>query len=130
MLITKNTTFKKEVLDITEDINTLVKKIKIGKGLCHVFIKHSTCALTILDLDPGSDKDYLDFLDSLIPKIKFRHPHDPDHFPDHFFSSLIGTSLILPIESFKISLGDWQRIALIELNGPRKRYLKVSFIKL
>jgi secondary thiamine-phosphate synthase enzyme len=120
----------KEVIDITELINSEIKKQNIKRGLVNLFLLHTTAALTTADLDPGTDLDMLDAFNVLIPKINYRHPHDPSHVPDHILSSIIGTSLTLPIENNEFLLGDWQRIVLIEFSGPRKRKIKINFFDL
>lgn len=90
-----------------------------------VFLKHTTAALTFADLDPGTDLDFLDFLKRITPKVKYRHPHDPSHAPDHLLASLIGQSLFVPHKNGKLDLGTWQRIILVELDGPRERSVVV-----
>jgi secondary thiamine-phosphate synthase enzyme len=120
----------KEVIDITELINSEIKKQNIKRGLINLFLLHTTAALTTADLDPGTDLDMLDAFNVLIPKLNYRHPHDPSHVPDHILSSIIGTSLTLPIENNELLLGDWQRIVLIEFSGPRKRKIKINFFDL
>ncbi|MGC8776212.1 MAG: secondary thiamine-phosphate synthase enzyme YjbQ [Minisyncoccia bacterium] len=122
---TKN---KKEIIDLTDLINLEIKKLKIKQGLVSLFLLHTTCALTTADLDPGTDLDMLDAFEKLIPKLNYRHPHNPEHVPDHILSSLIGTSLILPVENSKLLLGTWQRVVLIEFDGPRERKIKINFI--
>ena len=119
----------KEVIDITDEIEA-----ELGKhtGLVNVFLTHTTAAITTADLDPGTDLDYIkviDFLRQFMPNLNFNHPHNPSHFPDHFFSSLIGTSLTLPFKNGKLMLGTWQRIVLIEFDGPRERNINLTFIK-
>ena len=118
----------KEVIDVTDQINAEIKKYGIKSGLCHLFLTHTTAALTTADLDPGTDLDMLEAFDALVPKLKFRHPHDPSHVPDHILSSLIGASVLVPIEKEQLILGTWQRIVLIEFDGPRDREIIISFI--
>lgn len=121
-------TKKGEVLDITDKINEFLKDEKAEDGLVHLFLTHTTAALTTADLDPGTDLDMLDAFEAMIPKLKYRHPHDPSHVPDHILSSLIGTSLTLPVKAGKLVLGTWQRVVLIEFDGPRERRIIVSFL--
>jgi secondary thiamine-phosphate synthase enzyme len=64
----------------------------------------------------------------MIPKLKYRHPHDPSHVGDHIMSSIIGTSLILPFENKNLVLGTWQRVVLIEFDGPRERKIFIKII--
>jgi secondary thiamine-phosphate synthase enzyme len=116
---------KREVLDITDNVEALLQKNQ-GAGICNLFILHTTAALTTADLDPGTDLDMLDAFEAMIPKLRYRHPHNPAHMPDHILSTLIGTSVVLPFEHGKLVLGTWQRIVLIELDGPRERNLTMT----
>ena len=125
--ISVKTRNKREVLDITDTVEALLEKNHAkGTGICNLFILHTTAALTTADLDPGTDLDMLDAFEAMIPKLRYRHPHNPAHVPDHILSSLIGPSVALPFEHGKILLGTWQRIVLIELDGPRERDLVVT----
>jgi secondary thiamine-phosphate synthase enzyme len=125
--ITIRTRKRREVLDITNTIESLLEKNDSqATGICNLFILHTTAALTTADLDPGTDLDMLDAFEAMIPKLRYRHPHNPAHVPDHILSTLIGTSVALPFERGKLVLGTWQRIVLIELDGPRQRDLVVT----
>ncbi|HXZ41280.1 MAG TPA: secondary thiamine-phosphate synthase enzyme YjbQ [Terriglobales bacterium] len=120
---------KREVVDITEAIEDLLRKERIdGTGICSLSILHTTAALTTADLDPGTDLDMLDAFEAIIPKLRYRHPHNPAHVPDHILSALIGTSVSMPFEHGKMLLGTWQRVVLIELDGPREREIVVSLL--
>jgi secondary thiamine-phosphate synthase enzyme len=115
---------KREVLDITDLIEQHLGKNSFG--VCHLLVLHTTAALTTADLDPGTDLDMLDAFEGMIPKLRYRHPHNPAHVPDHILSALIGTSVTLPFENKKLVLGTWQRVVLVELDGPRERELAIS----
>lgn len=119
----------KQVVDITDEINDLLVKKDINDGVCVLFLKHTTAALTTADLDPGTDLDLLDAFEEMAPKLAYRHPHDPSHVPDHILSSLIGTSLTVPIENRELVLGTWQRVILLEFSGPRTRELTLLVFK-
>ncbi len=62
----------------------------------------------------------------MIPKLKYRHPHNPAHVPAHLASSIIGPSVTVPVVDGQLVLGTWQRIILVELDGPRERELVVT----
>jgi secondary thiamine-phosphate synthase enzyme len=118
---------KREVVDITDALeNWLGKKHPDNHGICNLLILHTTAALTTADLDPGTDLDMLDAFEAMVPKLRYRHPHDPAHVPDHILSSLIGTSVALPFDRGKMLLGTWQRVVLIELDGPREREIVLT----
>jgi secondary thiamine-phosphate synthase enzyme len=123
------TTKKDEVFDITYEVQKVVSAQEKENGLCNIFIAHTTCSVTTADLDPGTDVDLLRFLRSLVPpKMEFLHPHDPKHAPDHLISSVIGQSVTIPFENKKLMHGTWQRIVLVELDGPREREINVSIV--
>lgn len=119
---------KRQVIDITEEVNRQLKKSEMTEGLCNIFLLHTTAALTVADLDPGgTDLDYLEAFEKMVPELTFRHPHNPAHMPDHILSSLIGVSLSLPFKDKKLVLGLWQRVVMIEFDGPRQRKIIMSF---
>jgi secondary thiamine-phosphate synthase enzyme len=124
--ITVTTRKKDEVVDITNTVEAVLHEMTPVDGVCCLFVAHTTCALTTADLDPGTDRDLLDALRRLLPAMSYRHPHDPAHTPDHLLSSLIGSSLTIPYTNQKLALGTWQRVVLIELDGPRRRTLHIS----
>lgn len=127
-MLTIKTTKNQEIIDITEEINKFLTSQEKENGLIFIFALHTTCALMTADLDPGADSDYLNTFEKIIPKLKYHHPHNPEHFPDHFLSSLIGTSLLLPFEKKNLILGTWQRVVLVELDGPRERKMILKII--
>lgn len=124
--ITVATKRKDQVVDITEAIETQLRNGQQTDGVCVVFAAHTTCALTTADLDPGTDQDLLNALRHLLPQLSYRHPHDPSHTPDHLLSSIIGPSVTIPYRNHKLLLGTWQRVILVELDGPRQRTLHIT----
>ena len=126
--LTIKTHKKREIVDITEHLESLLWKQYGDKtGICQLSVLHTTAALTTADLDPGTDLDMLDAFEHLIPKLQYRHPHNPAHTPDHILSTLIGTSLALMLDRGLLLLGTWQRVVLVELDGPRERELVLAF---
>ena len=120
---------KREVMDITEQVQAELRRSQAQEsGVCHLVVLHTTAALTTADLDPGTDLDMLDAFEAMIPKLRYRHPHNPAHVPDHILSALIGTSLVLPVERGALVLGTWQRVVLMEFDGPRERHGVLSLI--
>ena len=124
--VTVKTRKKREVLDITDLIEERLVSSPMSTGVCNLLVLHTTAALTTADLDPGTDLDLLDAFEAMVPKLRYRHPHNPAHVGDHIMSALIGTSVSLPFETKKLLLGTWQRVVLIELDGPREREIALS----
>jgi secondary thiamine-phosphate synthase enzyme len=118
---------KRQVIDITDQINSALAGR--ASGVVVVTVLHTTAAVTTADLDPGTDLDLLDALESLIPHRPWRHPHNPEHAPDHLLSSIIGPSVTLPVQNGQLVLGTWQRVILIELDGPRRRQLVCTLLQ-
>jgi secondary thiamine-phosphate synthase enzyme len=119
---------KRQIVDITDYIQSALQKKSGTTGACQLAVLHTTAALTTADLDPGTDLDMLDAFEAMMPKLRYRHPHNPAHVPDHILSSLIGTSVTQPVESGQLVLGTWQRIILVELDGPREREVVLTFL--
>jgi secondary thiamine-phosphate synthase enzyme len=117
---------KREIVDITDQV---ARHLPRETGVCCLNVLHTTAALTTADLDPGTDLDMLDAFEAMVPRLRYRHPHNPEHVPDHILSSLIGTALTLPVEAGALVLGTWQRVILVELDGPRERELTLQFLK-
>jgi secondary thiamine-phosphate synthase enzyme len=118
---------EREIIDITQEVQKRVPRHKITEGLCNLFVLHTTAALTTADLDPGTKDDFLDAFEALIPKLQYRHPHNPGHVKDHIMATILGPHLVVPIEKGNLMLGAWQKIILVELGGPRERNVVVSF---
>ena len=122
-----HTTKEREIIDITEKIQRYIPRHIITEGVCNLFVLHTTAALTTADLDPGTADDFLDAFEALIPRLQYRHPHNPGHVKDHIMATILGASLTVPIEKGELMLGAWQKIILVELGGPRERNIVVSF---
>ena len=128
--LTIKTHKKREILDITEQLEALLWKHYPEKtGICQLNVLHTTAALATADLDPGTDLDMLDAFEHMIPNLSYRHPHDPRHVPDHILSTIIGTSVSMMVDRGLLLLGTWQRVVLVELDGPRERELVLGFVE-
>ena len=129
--ITVETDKEKEIVDITDKISRIVKVSEIKTGFAHLFLAHTTAALTTAYLDPEEELEIFDLFEVAVPsRISLRNPHEHTHrltrMPDHFLASFLGPSLSIPIENSNILLGEFQRLVLVELNGPRSRQIIVG----
>jgi secondary thiamine-phosphate synthase enzyme len=113
-----------DVLDITPQVEQRLGAAK--DGLCVVFVRHTTAGLSVGEYSEGTGEDLLEVMQKIVPEIDFRHGHDPSHAPDHMASSILGASLSIPVVGGKLALGTWQRILLLEFNGPREREILVQ----
>jgi secondary thiamine-phosphate synthase enzyme len=118
----------KQVLDITDRVEQFISEAGVRDGLCNVYVRHTTAAITTGEAIEGTDEDLMETLERMIPEIRFRHAHDPSHAPDHMIGSIVGPGLSLPVRSGRLMLGTWQRVLLVECNGPRDRQVVVTLI--
>lgn len=123
-----NTAAAKEIVDLTDRLEQVIRKAKLQEGLCALFVTHTTAALTTGEIGEGTDEDLLEVVEEIIPRIRFQHAHNPAHAWSHMASSILGPSLTVPVSTGKLVLGTWQSVMLVELDGPRERTLYVTLI--
>ncbi len=115
-----STSKKQEVIDITDKVNSIIKKSKIKNGICNVFAAHATASIIINEnYDPDICLDLLDALNKLIPSGIWRHDRIDGNGDAHIKSAILGPSETIPIKDGELSLGRWQSIMMVELDGPR-----------
>ncbi|MCC2643910.1 MAG: uncharacterized protein K0S45_4323 [Nitrospira sp.] len=118
----------KQVVDLTDRIEAVIGTAKMREGLCCLFVTHTTAAVTTGEIGEGTEQDFLQVVEEVIPRIRFRHAHDPSHAWSHMASSILGPSLTIPVSSGKLVLGTWQAVMLVELDGPREREVHVTLM--
>ena len=123
-LITVQSTDREQVLDITKQVASLATSMT--EGVCSLFTKHTTCALTILTNEDGIAEDFLAVLHKLVPQTDAYVHDSADHVRAHVLSALVGPSLTVPVHGGQLGLGEFQRIVLVEFEGPRERTIEVS----
>jgi secondary thiamine-phosphate synthase enzyme len=87
-------------------------------GMCQVFIQHTSASLTINEnADPTVRRDFETFFNKAIPENDPDYVHNsegPDDMPAHLKTSLLGSSVLIPITNGQLALGIWQGIYLCE----------------
>jgi secondary thiamine-phosphate synthase enzyme len=112
-----------EMIDITAGVRRLVKESGVVRGMCHLYVPHTTAAITINEnTDPNVRKDMIKELLKTIP-LQDNYLHAEGNAAAHILSSLLGTSQSIFVENGKVVLGTWQAIYFCELDGPRSRTL-------
>jgi secondary thiamine-phosphate synthase enzyme len=108
-----------DIIDITEELSSLVKQSTIENGTVTVFISGSTAAITTIEYEPGLIHDFPEMVSRIVPNdIEYKHDntwHDGNGH-SHVKASLIGPSLTVPIVYGKLALGTWQQIVLLEMD--------------
>ncbi|MHA1340791.1 MAG: secondary thiamine-phosphate synthase enzyme YjbQ [Promethearchaeota archaeon] len=120
-----NTKKQEEMIDITDDICSIVKKTGFKNGFCKIFVKHTTAGITINEnADVDVKRDLIQLLKKAFPKGRFYHSEG--NSDAHLKSSLIGCQIDVPIQNNELLLGTWQGIYFWEFDGPRTRYIIIQ----
>ena len=127
-----NTNGDDDIINITTNLENILKKTTIENGIACVYVAGSTGAITTMEYEPGLLKDLPRAMETIAPKnIHYDHHetwHD-DNGHSHIRASFIGPSLTIPIRNHQIIHGTWQQIVFLELDtSPRKRTLFVQII--
>lgn len=120
---------REEMIDITGQIRSAVKRSGVGSGLCFVFCPHTTAGVTIQEnADPDVKSDMIRQLAKTIPKDgPFKHSEG--NSDAHIKSSVVGVGVTVMVEDGKPVLGRWQAIFFCEFDGPRERRVQVRVMK-
>jgi secondary thiamine-phosphate synthase enzyme len=115
-----------DVIDLTDEVKKVVKDSGINTGLIHLFVQHSTAALTTIEFEPGVLQDLKRALSVLAPdNADYAHNTrwGDGNGRSHVKAALVGPSLMVPIEGNNLLCGTWQQIVLLELdvNAGRER---------
>jgi len=118
---------KREVLiNITSEVNEIVRESAIKEGVCRIFVPHTTAGITINEnADPAVMKDIINFLGKLIPQSA-SFSHMEGNSDAHIKSSITGPSLDIIIHNGSLVLGTWQGLMFAEYDGPRNRKVLVQ----
>jgi secondary thiamine-phosphate synthase enzyme len=122
-----------EVVDLTDRVMDYVRAFKIREGLVTVWSMHTTCALFINESQRALIVDLKRFLEDIVARDRYYMHNDPEHSDcdrmnadSHLRATLLGHSLTLQISGGEVVLGQWQRILMAELDGPRARTVRVQ----
>jgi secondary thiamine-phosphate synthase enzyme len=115
-----------DIIDITPQVKKVVQESKVQEGIVHLFVQHSTAALTTIEFEPGVLSDLRRALSVLAPN-NTDYAHNArwgdGNGRSHVKAALVGPSLTLPVKGGTLMCGTWQQIVLIEcdVNAGRER---------
>jgi secondary thiamine-phosphate synthase enzyme len=132
-----STSGRLEFQDLTEQVLAYVQRSGVKEGIVGLWSTHTTCALFINECQDALLNDLEHFLEGLVPRDR-PYRHNDQRFSDcdrlnadaHLRATLLSHSLMLPISDGEVVLGQWQRILLAELDGPRSRALRIQVLGL
>ncbi|MEM8738493.1 MAG: secondary thiamine-phosphate synthase enzyme YjbQ [Planctomycetota bacterium] len=117
--------------EITDRIAAAVRVSGLNVGTAHVFVRHTSCSLVLMEnADPSARVDLEAYLDRLVPEDEpyFTHTAEgPDDMPSHIKMALTRTSETIPFADGRLLLGAWQGLFLWEhRRRPHTRQLVVT----
>ena len=118
-----------ELVDISRDVEEVVKKSGMSEGLCVVHATHSTVAIIVNEHEVGLMSDIVKKVQQEFPKgAGWLHDRVDDNADAHLASSFLGQTRVLPVRNASLVRGTWQNIFLLELDGPLARRVTVEVI--
>jgi secondary thiamine-phosphate synthase enzyme len=122
-----STTRPRELIDVTDAVVRAIVELGVREGAVLVASPHTTAGVTINEgYDPEVAGDLVRRLERLAPRQGQDDRHDEGNSDAHLAVALVGTSVVIPVVEDGLRLGRWQRIFLLEWDGPRARRLLVS----
>lgn len=117
-----------EFVDITREVEDIIRQAGVQEGICVIYSPHTTAGLTINEnADPSVKEDIQNHLSKLVPPHA-GYKHLEGNADSHIKTSIIGPSLSLIITGGKLLLGTWQGIFFAEFDGPRNRHVYVKIL--
>jgi secondary thiamine-phosphate synthase enzyme len=122
-----------ELVDLTDRIMGYVRRLNVKEGMITLWSMHTTCALFINEFQTALLVDIKKFLEEMVARDRYYMHNDPDHSDcdrmnadSHLRAMLLGHTLTLQVSGGEVVLGQWQRILMAELDGPRARTLRAQ----
>src|SRR4051812_8517244 len=122
-----------QLVDLTVRVMDFVRRVDVREGLVSLWSMHTTCALFINENQTALLTDIQRFLEKMVARDAEWMHNDPDHSDcdrmnadSHLRALMLGHSLTLQVSGGEDVLGQWQRILMAELDGPRARTLRIQ----
>lgn len=127
--INVKTRSRAEFVNITSDVQKIVKESGIKSGICYVYVPHTTAGVTINEgADPSVVRDMQVFFNKLVPHSG-DYMHMEGNSDAHIKTALAGPSQVIIVNDGKLLLGTWQAIFFCEFDGARDRRVHVKIMK-
>ena len=124
-----------ELINITRDLNEVVRKHGLKAGFVVVQSLHTTTAVFINEFQQALMDDIKAFLERIVGRIDYWRHNDPKlsecdrkNADSHLRAMLLGHTLSVPVRNGALALGNWQSIILAELDGPRERAVQIQVL--
>lgn len=126
-----NTSRRREFINITPEINSILRESGIKEGLCLVNAMHITASIFINDDEPGLHNDFEKWLEKLAPEkpySQYNHNGFEDNADAHIKRSVMGREAVIAITNGELDFGPWEQIFYGEFDGKRRKRVLVKII--
>jgi secondary thiamine-phosphate synthase enzyme len=111
-----------ELIDITDQVRTVVARSGISNGIVQVYAQGATAAIMIQEnWDESVQDDVISFLSKIIPKGVWQHDAQDGNGDAHLKAGIVGPSEMVPLIDGELGLSRWQNIFFCEFDGPRSK---------
>ncbi len=126
-----NITKRRELINITSDVNECLRESGIQEGLCLVNAMHISASVFINDDESGLHHDFEVWLEKLAPEkpySQYRHNGYEDNADAHLKRTIMGREVVVAITAGQLDFGPWEQIFYGEFDGKRKKRVLVKII--
>jgi len=124
-----------ELVDLTKQVMEFVRRFNMKEGLVSLWSMHTTCSLFINEFQTALLTDIKRFLEQMVARDAEWMHNNPEHSDcdrmnadSHLRAVLLGHHVTLQVSGGEVVLGQWQRILMAELDGPRARSLRIQIL--
>jgi secondary thiamine-phosphate synthase enzyme len=129
--LTFNTTTRREIINITAQVEAAVRKSGVKEGLCLVNAMHITSSVFINDNEAGLHRDFIEWLEKLAPYGKDAYRHNltgEDNADAHLKRTIMGREVVVAVTGGKLDFGPWEQIFYGEFDGRRRKRALIKII--
>ena len=124
------TSNRKEIINITSEVEDIIKKSGVKEGLCLINSMHITSSVFINDEESGLKKDFMNWLEGLAPQNPnyLHHQTGEDNADSHLKRTIMGREVVIAITNGKLDFGPWEQIFYGEFDGQREKRVLIKII--
>ena len=129
--LTFNTRNRYDIVNITPQVEAVVRKSKVMEGLCLVNSMHITSSVFINDNEKGLHQDFLEWVEKLAPYNVKKYRHNltgEDNGDAHLKRTIMGREVVVAITNGELDFGPWEQIFYGEFDGQRNKRVLVKII--
>jgi len=126
-----NTATRREIINITPDVERALKESGIQEGLLLVNAMHITASVFINDNESGLHNDFEKWLEKLAPEkpySQYEHNGFEDNADAHLKRTVMGREVVVAVTEGRLDFGPWEQIFYYELDGMRRKRVLIKII--